>query len=195
MTQDRPIIRGEKVWLRGYRDSDLEPYERFVNSQDAQLAGYGLPTSLDKVSDWYAHVVRPDHGKNGYYFVVSPLGSDDFIGTTWVWNFGSRIGGAELSIYMAEPGRWGTGLGTDATNATLDFVFGFTDIHRVWLATHVTNVRAQRSFAKSGFQPEGTIRQYVRHKGQMVDGLLMSVLRDDWAAFERSRSWDLGESQ
>jgi hypothetical protein len=32
----KPLIRGEKVWLRGYTEDDLEPYERFVNSKGSR---------------------------------------------------------------------------------------------------------------------------------------------------------------
>jgi RimJ/RimL family protein N-acetyltransferase len=186
-----PIIRGERVWLRGFRETDLAAYERFVNSEDAQWAGYSLPLPPDKVKDWYQNKVRAEHGKDGYFFAVSPLGADDFIGTTWVWNLNSRIGGAEFSIFMNDPGRWGTGLGTDAANATTDFVFGFTDIERLWLYTMAQNERAQRSFEKVGFVKEGVLRGVERYRGQVIDCVLMAMLRSDWDKLDRPRSWDL----
>lgn len=92
--------------------------------------------------------VRASHGRDAYFFVVSPLASDEFAGTVWLWNLDSRLGGVELSVFLAGPERWGRGLGTDALNAALDFGFGFTDVERIWLATDASNVRAQRAFER-----------------------------------------------
>jgi len=184
-----PLIRGEKVWLRGYSEADLEPYEHFVNSQDALWAGFTIPMPAAKIRTWFEKAVS-EHGSQGYYFVVSPLGSHDFIGTTWVWNVGSRIGGAEFSMFMDDPTRWGHGFGTDAANATTDFIFGFTELPRLWLATDESNGRAQRSFEKAGFVREGLIRHYAMHKGAPINAVLMGMLRNDWAALDRRRSWD-----
>ena len=186
----KPLIRGEKVWLRGYTEDDLEPYERFVNSKDALWAGFSTPIPEMTIRNWYETRVLTEHGTGAYYFVVSPLGSRDFLGTTWVWNQASRIGGAEFSIYMADSWRWGTGLGTDAGRATTDFVFGFTEIDRLWLATDQENLRAQRSFEKVGFQQEGVIRHYTLARGEPVNAVLMGMLRDDWKKLDRPRSWD-----
>ena len=185
-----PIVRGQKVWLRGFTEEDVDPYSRFVNTSHALWAGYTTPQPIDKVHD-LRETFRKEHGKDAYYFVVSPLGSDDFLGMTWVWNLHSRIGGAEFSIYMADPGQWGGGLGTDATAATLDFVFGYTEITRLWLTTSEHNVRAQRSFEKSGFVREGLLRETMTWQGNPLNVVFMAILRREWEALERPRSWDL----
>jgi RimJ/RimL family protein N-acetyltransferase len=193
MTSDAPFIRGEKVWLRAYRKEDLAAYERFVTSRDAQWAGYSAPYSRDGIADWYEKSIRARHGTDAYYFVVSPLGSDEFIGTTWLWNYDSRLSGPEFSIFMTAA-QWGTGVGTDAVNATLDLAYGFTDADRIWLVTLVRNERAQRSFEKAGFSREGVVRKYHMYRGGFEDGVLMSILRADWEALERPRSWDFDSS-
>lgn len=186
----QPIIRGEKVWLRGFLEEDLDPYLRFVTSQEAWWAGYSLPTSHDAVKGSFRSRFIESHGKDGDYFVVSPLGSTEFIGTTWLWNKDSRLGGLELSVFMHDPARWGTGLGTDAINATLDYAFGSTDVEKIWLATLSVNERAQRSFEKAGFRRDGAVRSYTRSRGDVQDAVLMSILRDEWGALTRRRSWD-----
>ena len=50
---------------------------------------------------------------------------------------------------------------------------------------------AARSFyEKCGFTLEGTQRHAVYRDGRFVDVHLMSILRDEWQALERKRSWD-----
>ena len=193
MAESSPVIRGKNVWLRGYREEDLEVYERFVMTQDAQWAGYGMPTSKATVRRFYDERLQGRHAKDEFFFVVCPLGSDEFIGTTWLWNFDSRLGGPEFSMYML-PEHWGTGRGTDAANATLDFAYGFNEIDRIWLVTMAVNERAQRSFEKVGFTREGIVRHYHMYRGTNMDGVLMSILRADWEALDRPRSWEMGEA-
>ena len=189
------MVRGERVWLRGFEREDLTAYQAAITDADVAFhAGYISVAGSDGVADWYESRVRPRHGKDEWYFVISPLGSREFAGSCWLWSFDSRLGGAEFSIFIADPGRWGTGLGTDAVNATLDFAFGFVDrLERVWLTTDADNRRAQRAFEKAGFRTDGLVRRHLRRRGQWVDSVLMSVLREEWEALTRPRSWELSQ--
>jgi hypothetical protein len=90
----RAILRGSKVWLRAFERADLDAYTLAINDVDvAYWAGYSAPQSSDKVQDWYEKRVRVQHSKDAYFFVISPLGSNDLtrsrcpcfvpIGTVW----------------------------------------------------------------------------------------------------------------
>lgn len=192
---ERALVRGEQVWLRAFEREDLAAYQAAITDVEVALhAGYISVAGSDGVADWYENRVRPRHGKDEWFFVISPLGSREFTGSCWLWNFDSRLGGAELSIFVADPERWGAGLGTDAVKATLDFAFGFIDLlERVWLTTDADNRRAQRAFEKAGFRTDGRVRRHVRRRGQWIDSVLMSVLREEWEALTRPRSWELGQ--
>jgi [ribosomal protein S5]-alanine N-acetyltransferase len=186
-----PIVRGEKVWLRAFAQSDLPAYHKAVNdSEVAFWAGYTAPLGMDQVNAWYEKRVKGEHGSSAYYFAICPLGSDEFIGTAWLWNLDSRIGGAEFSIFIAEPGRWAAGTGTDALRAVTDFGFGFLELDRIWLLTSAENTRAQRSFEKAGFVREGVLRGHHYRRGRLVEAVIMGMLRGDWQALDRPRSWD-----
>jgi RimJ/RimL family protein N-acetyltransferase len=185
----RAIVRGERVWLRPFEPADLDAYHHFINDVDVAFwAGYGSPESRDSVESWYEKYVKDKHGSS--FFVICPLGSDEFIGTVWIWESDSRLGGLELSIFVGEPDRWGSGIGTDAMNAALDAAFGFRRTDRVWLLTSADNARAQRAFEKVGFVREGMLRQQHRVRGKPGDTVLMAILRDEWEQLDRPRSWD-----
>ena len=187
----RSIVRGAKVWLRAFEETDLDAYQSAVNDIDvAYWAGYVAPQSSARIRDWYESRVRPQHGKDAYFFVISPLGSRDFMGTIWLWNFDSRLGGAELSLFIADPFHWGKGAGTDAVNALVDFAFGFLTISRIWLYTSVENERAKHAFEKAGFLVEGKIRGHHIRRGKTFDSYQMSILRTDWESLDRLRSWE-----
>lgn len=84
----------------------------------------------------------------------------------------------------------GKGLGTDAVNALVDFGFGELRLERVWLSTDAENARAQRAYAKAGFVVEARRRHAWVENGRMLDEIRMSLLRDEWLALPRKRSWD-----
>ena len=102
-------------------------------------------------------------------------------------------GSAALGIEIGERETWGHGYGTDAVNALLDFAFAELRLERVWLGTAADNVRAQRSYAKSGFVEEARLRNAYSERGGMVDEIRMSILREEWRALTRKRSWEYVE--
>ncbi len=75
------------------------------------------------------------------------------------------------------------GFGTAMVRAGLDWVFGMTKTHRVWLDTLRHNERAAHVYRKLGFVDEGVFRNaWQMPDGSYCDRLMMSVLRAEWAA-------------
>ena len=183
----RAVVRGEKVWLRPIDRTDLDAYYEAVNDFDVAYWAYGRPQSRDAVDAWYETFVKGKH--DSAFYVVSPIGSDELIGSVWIWKSDSRLSGLELSIFMCST-HVGGGFGTDAMNAALDAAFTSTQTERIWLYTNADNARAIRSFEKVGFVREGLIRHQTRMKGSWSDAVLMAILREEWEALDRPRSWD-----
>jgi RimJ/RimL family protein N-acetyltransferase len=191
--EDGARLRGQRVWLRAIEATDLEAYRAAVNSVEVGTwAGFPWPHSEASIERWFSDVSER-HGHGEYWFAISPLGSEAFLGSVWLWNKGSRLDGLELSILVTAEAGLGRGIGSDAVNAALDFIFGSYDVERVWLTTEASNERAQRAFEKAGFRREGTVRHHFRREGEWRDSALMAIIRQDWASLERPRSWDLLE--
>jgi hypothetical protein len=54
---DRPLLRGEKVWLRPLEERDLPAYVAGINDTEVGgLAGYKAPMSLVQAKGWLDHV-------------------------------------------------------------------------------------------------------------------------------------------
>lgn len=188
----RAIARAERIWLRALERTDLDAYWEFINDVEVALwAGYGAPKSRDQVTRWYEDVVLEQTKHGALYFAISPIESDEFLGTVWIWNLDSRVGDAELSVYIGDPERWGSGIGVEAVNAALDMAFGFNALRRIWLYTDSSNPRSERAFTKAGFRREGVLRENVLRRGEREDSILMAILRSDWEALERPRSWEI----
>ncbi len=66
---------------------------------------------------------------------------------------------AEVGIMIGDKNYWDKGYGCDALNTLVDYIFEFTNIHRLYLHTLLTNKRAQNSFKKSGFKKVKEVRK------------------------------------
>jgi RimJ/RimL family protein N-acetyltransferase len=185
-----PILRGQKVWLRSPERSDIPLFVEWLN--DARvlhfLAARG-PLSTASEERWFDQMLERQ-GKDFYPFVICRLEDGRAIGTTALMDVDRDNGRAGFGIFIGEPQLWGRGYGTDALNAIVDFGFGELRLERIWLDCYTYNARGRRSYEKAGFKLEGTHRRAVFHRGQHHDVWAMALLRDEWAALDRPKSWD-----
>lgn len=186
----RHMIRGERVFLRPAERSDLPSFVDWLN--DAETASFitvRAPMSLPMEERWFENLLD-DHGRTRWFFVICLLESGQAIGTIGLFELDYVNGSAGFGIIIGERQRWGHGYGTDALNALLDFAFGELRLERIWLDVYDFNARARRSYEKCGFTLEGTKRHAAYQGGRYLDVQLMSILRADWEALDRKRSWD-----
>ncbi|MFD3943373.1 GNAT family N-acetyltransferase [Streptomyces sp. NPDC058579] len=99
-------------------------------------------------------------------------------------------GTAEI-LLMLDPDHRGRGHGVDAVDALVDLAFGELPMHRVQAITHSTNTAALDVLAKAGFVQEGVRRSACLHRGRRYDVAVLALLRDEWQALTRPRSWDV----
>jgi RimJ/RimL family protein N-acetyltransferase len=179
---ERPLLRGEKVWLRPLEERDMPAYVAGINDTEVGgLAGYKAPMSLEQAKGWLERVNETWKKGEGFFFAVCELGDDRFVGTTWLKEIDHWHGNAELAIYM-DRDHIGAGFGTDAQRVLLSFAFNAIGLNRVWLTAYASNPRAIRSYEKLGFRHEGLMRQSWRGANGLEDSVLMAILRDEWEA-------------
>ncbi len=185
-----PIIRGERVYLRPGERSDIPTFVRwFRDAETISFLGMRSPMSEAMEEQWFNSMLERQ-GKEAYHFVICLLADDRPIGTSGLFEIDYVNGQAGIGISIGEKELWSQGLGTDAMSALLDFGFGQLRLERMWLEVYDFNKRAQRSYEKSGFVLEGVERHAMFRQGRFIDVHLMSMLRDEWAAQQRKRSWE-----
>jgi RimJ/RimL family protein N-acetyltransferase len=178
---ERPLIRGERVWLRPLEERDMPAYAAGINDTDVGgMAGYPMPQGVPQATAWLQRVME-GWARDGFFFAVCELGDDRFIGTTWLKELNLMHGNAELAIFM-DRDHIGGGWGADAQRALLAFAFRNVGLERVYLTAFAGNTRAIRSYEKLGFRHEGVMRHAWRGVRGLEDGVLMAMLRDDWEA-------------
>jgi RimJ/RimL family protein N-acetyltransferase len=186
-----PILRGERVYLRSAERSDLSLFVRWL--ADAEVAHHlavRSPISEAMEAKWFDQMVE-QQGRDRYHFVICLLSDGRPIGATDLREINLEDGRAAFGIVIGEKDHWNQGYGTDALSAICDFGFGQLRLERIQLDVYADNARAQRSYEKAGFRSEGTLRHGHFSDGRFVDVERMALLRDEWQALERSKSWEM----
>lgn len=85
---------------------------------------------------------------------------------------------AELGYYIAES-HWGKGIMTEAVKQICGYVFGKSDIIRIYAEPFAHNVASCRVLENAGFRYEGTLRQNAVKNGEVLDMKMYALLRTD----------------
>ena len=101
---------------------------------------------------------------------------------------GSRIGtifhflnGYFMEIgYILVPHERKKGYGSEAVKIIVDYLFLSKELVRVQAITGLDNFASQRILEKAGFTKEGIIRKSAFIRGVWQDGVLYSILREEW---------------
>jgi RimJ/RimL family protein N-acetyltransferase len=194
-TSPTRIIRGHSVFLRAAEREDIPDFLRWLND-DATTRFLALRSPLSRPLEerWFEQMLERQ-GKDALHFVICRLDDERAIGTIGLFEIDRDNGSAAVGIAIGELDQVGRGLGTDALNALVDFGFGELRLERIWLDVYDFNTRAVRSYEKAGFSLEGRLRRARFGRGEFHDVLRMSILRDEWAALDRPRSWQLEAEQ
>ena len=188
---ERPIIRGEHVYLRPAERDDVATFVRWFNDADvlSNLAMYA-PMSDAAETAWFDRMLEAQ-GKTEFHFVICLVADDRPIGNTGLHDISWKDGTADFGIAIGEKEEWNKGYGTDALRAICDFGFGALRLERIGLLVYAGNERARRAYEKAGFVHEGTLRRAHFARGEHHDVHVMSLLRSEWQAQKRKRGWEL----
>lgn len=177
--------------MRPAERDDLPLFVRwFGDGETTRNLMVRAPFSLAMEERWFEDMVGRQ-GTTDYHFVICRLTDDLAIGTAGLHGIDLVNGVAEFGISIGEKAEWNKGYGTDALRALCDFGFGALRLHRIELEVYASNARGRRSYEKAGFTLDGTLRERHFADGRHEDVLVMSLLRDEWAAQDRRRSWEL----
>jgi [ribosomal protein S5]-alanine N-acetyltransferase len=191
-SRPNPRVRGERVYLRALEPEDVEHVHRWYEHADtARLMGE-MPRSLaHRRADAEGDVSKA--GRDWFSFAICLLTDDRPIGRADIFEIDRTNGSAGFGIAIGEHDQRGAGLGTDAVNALADFCFGQLRLERLWLITDSVNARAQHVYEKAGFVREGVLRRAFYQDGVFQDDIRMAMLRSEWDALPRKRSWQYAE--
>jgi RimJ/RimL family protein N-acetyltransferase len=125
-----PTLETERLVLRGWRESDLEPYHALTSDPDV-MRHLGGGEVMDREGTWrnialiLGHWVLRGFG----FWAVEEKATGDFVGRVGLWQ---PEGWPGLEVGWALVRRhWGRGIATEAGRASLGYAFGTLGMRRV----------------------------------------------------------------
>ena len=116
-----------------------------------------------------------------------------FIGTIGIHDIDEFNDKCRIGIIIFDRNYRKHGYGADALNTLLRFIFKKLKANKVYLTARADNKLAIKIYGKLGFKSEGPMRkEYKIRKGEYMDLLRMSILRDGYLS-EEERSERLFE--
>jgi RimJ/RimL family protein N-acetyltransferase len=168
------MIAGSKVRLREKRLADApDDYAWQTDPELAELDAAPLLTiSFQQYLSEYARELRYPSLTRQRFAVETHDGKH--IGNCSYYDINETKGEAELGIMIGDRNYWDNGYGTSTVTTLVNYIFRNTKLNRIYLKTLVSNIRAQKCFAKCGFTPYGHLKR---------DGynfVLMELHRKQW---------------
>ncbi|WP_195576516.1 GNAT family N-acetyltransferase [Paenibacillus sp. 1001270B_150601_E10] len=176
-----PMIIGERVVLREYRESDLPCMRKWVNDPDIvdNLSHIFLyPHSMRDTEQFLNMMMAGNSDTRG--FVIADKETESYYGQIDLFGHNQVSRSAEMGIVIGVKDELGKGIGSEAIRLLQQFVFDRLNLNRLELKVHDYNKRAIRCYQKCGFVEEGRLRQAFFIHGHYTDMLYMSILRDEY---------------
>jgi RimJ/RimL family protein N-acetyltransferase len=172
---DAPLLVGPLVELRQLGERDVDDQLRSVQDPEAlRLTGTHKVFTREMIDAW----CRSRASAPGRYdWAITEAGTDRWLGECALNDIDedNETGSFRIAIDLEHAGQ---GYGTEATGLVLGFAFGELGLFRVELEVFDFNVRAQKSYAKSGFTVEGVKRGGLLWDGVRHDVIMMAALRN-----------------
>ena len=171
------MLEGANVILRLFTDDDLDEFLKLDNT--CAEMGEFAPVDLRSPAAF-----RKQFSETG--------GWDDKLGRMLITDRGGRIlgqimfikepsyqSGYEVGFVVFRREDRGKGYTTEALRIFSAYLFELKSIPRLQLGTHADNIAARRVAEKCGYKLEGTLRQFFFTRGEYVDYVQYSLLRDE----------------
>lgn len=175
------MIRGELTNLRAVERTDAGTLHRWLNDPDV-MRYQGVPDSTvslaevqRRIEGWLDDEARL--GRPSCLMIELLDGSP--VGFALLTKYEEQHRALELAMVIAEPGRCGQGLGTDALTALVDTAFDQWNLHRLDARPLAFHERAHRMYARCGFRHDATLREAAYLDGRYHDVHLYCLLASD----------------
>lgn len=169
----------DKIYLREVELGDLASINKWRN--DYELVSF-LGANYFFISEvidrkWYDNYLA-NRDKNVRLAIIETE-SNTLIGLVNLTGIHAINRSAEFSIMIGEKDYWSKSYGSIAVKKMVEHGFNDLNLHRIYLTVLSDNIRAIKSYEKSGFKSEGVLRDSVFKGGDYHDMVIMSRLKSD----------------
>ena len=173
----KPTITGEKVILRPFTADDFPDIEACLQDPEViKLTGSTSDYDRELTLDWYRN---RNEQEDRLDLAIVDKASDVLIGEVVANLYNEENHSMNFRILVGPNGR-NRGIGTEATQLFIDYVFQNTDLNELTLSVFDFNPRAKHIYGKVGFVVVSVDKADLEFEGKSIDSINMKLKREDW---------------
>ncbi len=169
-----------KCRIRKWELSDAKDLAAALSNkkvQDNLRDGLPYPYTVQDGKEFISAMLSADENET---FAFAITVDNTVIGSIGIFRQGNiHRQTAELGYYIAEE-YWGKGIMTEAVKQICEYVFGDSDIIRIYAEPFAYNIASCRVLEKVGFQYEGTLRSNAVKNGKVIDMKMYSLIKEEY---------------
>lgn len=171
-------LKTDRIYLRSLEESDAQKILTTTENQEIRyITGTKGSFTLEQIQQ---HIRHSKEDTSRYDFAICLNENSQMIGELSILEIDedSRKAGFRISMNAIE--LTGKGLGTEATQLILKFVFEELKLNRLQLEVFSHNNRGIRAYEKLGFKKEGVLRESLYYNGSFSDEKIMSIIQKEY---------------
>jgi ribosomal-protein-alanine N-acetyltransferase len=174
-----PVLSGRLVTLREPTTPDVGALFDLLSMDDASRFGLDEPVTEFGVQQLIDRAARDRIAGTAFTYVITLTAARTLVGVIQVRQLDPTFEAAEWECTLASSSR-GTAVFLEAARLAGSLAFGTVGAHRLEARVLLENGRANGALRKLGAVQEGVLRRAVRRRGEYVDQILWSMLKEDW---------------
>lgn len=176
-----PVLRGERIVLRGPRDDDADGL--FALFSEPQVMRYWSRPPMrerDEARSLIEGIRKNQRERTMFNWMIADA-DDAVVGSCTLFQFDANHRRAELG-YALHPSQWGRGVAREAATLALDWAFDTLGLHRVDAGIDPDNAASRTLLHRLGFVTEGLQRESFFVGDRVTDSEQLGLLASDWRA-------------
>jgi len=174
---EKPLIVGEKIILRPFKDEDLLYIEECLKDTEViKLTGSSSDFNLESTNHWYN---TRNEQTDRLDLAIVDQSQGILVGEVVVNLYDEEHHSMNFRILIGPRGR-NHGLGTEATRLMIDYVFKKTNLDQLTLSVFDFNPRAKNVYEKVGFVVDSKDENDLEYEGEWIDSINMKLTREEW---------------
>lgn len=175
-------IQTDRLLLRRFRHADLDAFVAYRSDESvARFQSWDESYSKTDAEEFLLDDSKVVPGQSGGWLqiAIEDRGTGNLCGDCAVRVTTEQPRTAELGVTVA-PHHQNHGIASEAVTATLDWLFGEQDMHRVYAQTDDRNKSAQRLLEKLGFRLEARLIEADWFEGEWTTPRIYALLKKEW---------------
>ncbi len=172
-------IQTKRLLLRKMEITDASVLYEYWSDKDVtrymNILGF---ESIKQAKDMIGLLNSLADSEKAFRWSIVCKGSKQILGTCGFNNWDKENQRAEIGYELGKQ-HWGQGFMTEALAGLISHGFGIMALNRIQALVEPENTVSRKLLRKLGFQEEGLLRQYEQVKGNFIDLMMYSILKNN----------------